>query len=452
MNPTTRLQILERLQYDYLRALNLSAKSALLDEAQRVLAVGRKYLIRLCSRPTDSRPTKPRTGRPVRYGTSVKAALKDLWLAMDQPCSKHLKAGLVYWIPSWEQRHGPYGAEIKDLVQRISPAQIDRLLASVKTQYPAKVRPTSVNEVRRQIPIRQGPWEVSVPGWLEADTVFHSGGNPSGSFVRSLCVTDIWSGWTEVRATWNQTHHRVHERLREIECMLPFPLIGFDTDNGSEMINYAILSYLKQRPEPVEITRSRPYHSNDNAHVEQKNRTHIREFIGHDRIDEQALVAPLNQAYEAWCLLRNLYHPSSKLLSKARVGGRLIKRHEKQPQTPCQRLLEHEGLSASRKTQLEKLLETNDPMSLAAKVENNLRAYMRVRIELASKRDGEEWGVAAELVSVATDSGGMGASSLRSATPIPPPSCAPPTNSVPAMNRKRRLTGINQTTKTQQSA
>jgi hypothetical protein len=102
MNPTTRLQILQRLHYDYLRASNLRAKGVLLDDAQRLLSVGRKYLIRFCNRPTDSRPPKPRTGRPVRYGPAVKAALKDLWLVMDQPCSSHLKAGLAYWIPSWE--------------------------------------------------------------------------------------------------------------------------------------------------------------------------------------------------------------------------------------------------------------------------------------------------------------------------------------------------------------
>lgn len=424
MSQNARHEVLQNMQYHYLRAADQSAKSALLDTAEQLLGVGRKYLIRRFNRATDSRAPKPRTGRPVRYGPAIKAALKNLWLAMDQPCSKHLKAGLEHWIPSWEQRHGPYAQAVKPLLLSISPAQMDRLLADIKTHYPAKVRPSSINEVRRQIPIRQGPWETTGPGWFEADTVFHSGGDPSGSFVRSLCVTDIYSGWTEIRATWNQTHHRVHERLREIEDCLPVPLLGFDSDNGSEMINQAVLAYLRHgrpRPAPVEITRSRPYHKNDNAHVEQKNRTHIREFIGYERIDQSELVEPLNRAYQAWSLLRNLYHPSSKLLRKERRGSRIIKQHETRPQTACQRILDHPKSSAQSKAQLQALLKANDPLSLRGEVESRLREFYTMQTCLqASAGAGRR---AVDMVSATTASGAGAQSSLRSpCAPAPAPS------------------------------
>lgn len=137
----------------------------------------------------------------MQYDGSVKAQLKSLWLLMGQPCSKLMQVGLSLWIPSWEARHGVLKATLKTKLLKISPAQIDRLLQSVKLNYPSKRAPHCANEVRRQIPIRQGPWDVSGPGWFEADTVFHSGGNPGGSFVRSFCMTDIYSGWTEVRPT-----------------------------------------------------------------------------------------------------------------------------------------------------------------------------------------------------------------------------------------------------------
>jgi hypothetical protein len=432
MSQQSRHEVLKNLQYHYQRAAGGAAKGALLDSAQKMLGVGRKYLIRKLNAPTDSRPPRPRTGRPAAYGAPVLAALRSLWMAMDQPCSKHLKAGLRLWIPSWEAHHGPFVPAVRQALERISPAQMDRLLKNVRVNCPPKHRPRAANDVRAQIPIRQGPWQTSGPGWFEADTVFHNGGDPSGSFVRSLCMTDIYSGWTEVRATWNQSHLKVHERLREIESTLPFALVGFDTDNGPEMINEAVLSYLRKRGTPVEVTRSRPYHKNDNAHVEQKNRTHVREFIGYDRMDNMALVSPLNEAYIAWSLWRNLYRPSSKLLSKERVGAKMIKRHERAPLTPCERILAHPQTTAATKECLAQLLARHDPLTLWGTVQEHLREFAREQKALLSPHtehtehtehvEGEAGG-ATDNVRVLPGSGPGRPSSLRSlGLPEPAPS------------------------------
>jgi hypothetical protein len=388
MSQKSRSDCFKSLQYHYLRATNLASKGALLDSAVNLLGVGRKYLIRKFGTPCDSRGPKPRTGRPVEYDAGVKAALKSLWLAMDQPCSKHLKAGLPLWLPSWEARHGAFSTEVRLGLERISPAQMDRLLKDVRVKCGKKKPRSEANNVRHQIPIRQGPWETTGPGWFEVDTVFHNGGDPSGSFARSLCATDIYSAWTEVRATWNQSQMRVHERLSEMEGGLPFPMLGYDSDNGTEVLNSAVVSYFRGRLVPVLMTRSRPHQSNDNAHVEQKNRTHVREFIGYERIGDLALVEPLNSSYIAWSLWRNLYRPSSKLLSRERQGSRVIKKHEKTPMTPAQRILEHPQVSEEIKARIRQLLQDNDPLTLWDTVQGHLKRFVAVQKSLQAAQEG----------------------------------------------------------------
>jgi hypothetical protein len=425
MSNLSRHEYLQTLQYHYIRASDRAAKARLLDSAQQTLKVGRKYLIRLFARACDSRPPKPRLGGMIIYGNVLKGSLKEFWLLMGQPCGKLMRAGLGLWIPSWERRHGCLEPGLKSQLEKVSAAQIDRMLRSVKMEYPLKIRPHPANEVRRQIPIREGPWQAAGPGWFEADTVFHGGGNPCGSFIRSLCMVDIYSGWTEVRATWNQSDLKVHARLREIEHGLPMPILGFDTDNGSEMINEAVLRYLRDRKDPVEVTRSRPYHKNDNAHVEQKNRTHVRELLGYERFDHLELVDALNELERAWSLLRNLYSPTLKLEGKERHGARLIKRYEKHPQTPWERIQLHPGTSEATKTRLKELMSKHDPLSLRDEVERKLGAFHALKARLEREREKPE-GQPADLEGAGFGLRGAGHASLRSASPAPlQPSPAP---------------------------
>jgi hypothetical protein len=365
-----------RWQYHY--AKDKQTKSRILDSFCALRGLERKYAIKLLggSRgvPSGEAKSRGRGGSLARYGPTEIAVLKTVWLLSEQPCGKRLKALLPLWVPSWERRNGELEAGCRQRLLSLSASHMDRLLACYKIGDGVR-RPHRVNEVRSQIPLRTGPWQVGGPGWLEGDTVAHCGTSMAGGFVWSLVLTDIWSGWTEVRVTWNRSDYVTHRRLEQIEGALPFDVVGFDSDNGGEFINGTVLRYYRQRQRPVEVTRSRPYHKNDNAHVEQKNRTHVREFLGHERIDRQELVELLNAVVEMWSLWNNLFCPTLKLLEKVRVGTRLKKVYEKHPRTPCQRLLESPALSATRKERLREQLARHDPWDMKIRIEQDLRTF-----------------------------------------------------------------------------
>jgi hypothetical protein len=365
-------------RWQYKHAKDKKAKGRILDSFCAMRGLERKYAIKLLRGAPRALvgPAKIRRrgGSAPRYGSSEIAVLKTVWLQSEQPCGKRLKALLPFWVPSWERHHGEIEAGCRQRLLSLSASHMDRLLAPYKTSGGAR-RPNPVNQVRSQIPLRTGPWQTSGPGWLEGDTVAHGGGSMSGCFVWSVVLTDIWSGWTEVRVTWNRGDYVTHERLEQIEGVLPFGILGFDSDNGGEFINGTVLRYFRQRERPVEVTRSRPYQKNDNAHVEQKNRTHVRQFLGYDRIGEKELVGPLNALVEKWSLWNNLFCPTLKLLKKERVGTRLKKVHEKHACTPCQRLLESPAVSVAIKDRLRGQLLEHDPMEMKAGIEQDLRAF-----------------------------------------------------------------------------
>src|SRR5690606_31184711 len=178
----------------------------------------------------------------------------------------------------------------------------------------------------------------SRPGFLEADTVAHCGGSLSGDFVWSVTYTDICSGWTCNRAVWNKGSTGIVEATREVEAALPFDLLGFDCDNGSEFLNWHLVRYFQQRPCPVSFTRSRPYKKNDHAHVEQKNWSHVRQLLGYDRFEDPHLCPLINTLYrDYWEPLNNYFIPNAKLIHKTRLGSKIKIRHDKQ-MTPCARL------------------------------------------------------------------------------------------------------------------
>ena len=279
-------------------------------------------------------------------------------------------------VPSWERHYGALKAEVRLGLLQISRTQIDRVLAPFRARSVGR-RPSPGCEVRRQVPLRTGPWEVSGPGWVEVDTVAHCGGSMRGCFAWSACMTDIYSEWTEVRTAWNRSDRVILERLRESEASLPFGLRGYDSDNGGEVLNRAILQWLRERPEPVEVSRSRPYRKNDNAHVEQKNLTHIRQLPGWERIGEMSVIAPLNALMADWSLWNNLYSPTLKLLSKERRGEQVTRKWEKEARTPAQRVLAHSTAGSAVRSKVERALENNDPISLKHSIENQLAAVHR---------------------------------------------------------------------------
>jgi hypothetical protein len=206
--------------------------------------------------------------------------------------------------------------------------------------------------------------------------VAHCGGSLEGDFVWSVTYTDIHSGWTANRAVWNKGAHGIAEATRAIESALPFELLGFDTDNGSEFLNWHLLRHFQDQPKAVGFTRSRPYHKNDNGHVEQKNWTHVRQLLGYDRLDDPELVAPINALYrDCWEPLHNHFLPSAKLEQKSRDGAKIKRRHDK-PLTPCQRLLASPEVSGAAKRRLQAERAVLNPFELHRRLEEGLRGIL----------------------------------------------------------------------------
>jgi hypothetical protein len=213
---------------------------------------------------------------------------------------------------------------------------------------------------------------------LEADSVAHCGRSLAGNFTWSLVYTDLASGWTEGRAVWNKGASGVLQQTRDVEQQLPFALRGFDFDNGSEWLNWTLIRYLQRRPHPILVSRSRPYHKDDNAHVEQKNWMWPRQLLGYGRLAEPDLIEPINSVYkEIWGPLQNFFLPSMKLQRKWRDGSRWVRRHDR-PQTAHQRLLASGQLELKQRRRLRDWYESLDPFLLAASLEKRLKPILKL--------------------------------------------------------------------------
>jgi hypothetical protein len=302
-----------------------------------------------------------------------------MWLAAYQPCGKRLKAMLGLWLPHWERRHGALDSPVRQSLLAMSASTLDRLLKPIRARRRKGLCATrSVRQIEGQIPIRTRFQEVDGPGFFEADTVAHCGTSLAGAFVWSLTFTDIWSGWTENRAVWNRSSAQIVGRIEDIERGLAFEVEGFDSDNGREFLNWNLVRYFRDRAAPVEFTRSRPYRKNDNAHVEQKQWTHVRQLLGYDRLEDRRLVRLINDLYRnEWRALQNFFFATMRLISKSREGGRLRRCHDR-PRTPYERLLESSKVSEEGKAQLRREFASLDPVLLRESAETKLREIFRV--------------------------------------------------------------------------
>jgi hypothetical protein len=282
---------------------------------------------------------------------------------------------LRLWLPGYEELYGPLEEGVRKKLQSISPSTIDRLLERTRLEHTRRGRTTTKpgTLLRNKIPIAVGQWKETRPGFLEGDTVAHCGTSMAGQFAWTLDCVDIATGWTEQRALWNKLDHAIVKQLRSIEKSLPFPLLGFDSDNGSEFLNQKVLMHFLGRQTPVQFTRSRAYKKDDNAHVEQKNWTHVRQWFGYDRLDNHEVIDALNDIYEnEWRIFHNFYSPSVKLLSKERVGSKNIKKFDA-PKTPYQRVMESSYVSDYAKSGLQKIFENTNPFLLRRALEKKIK-------------------------------------------------------------------------------
>ena len=263
----------------------------------------------------------------------------------------------------------------------ISSTTIGRLLKPVRTQYKKRGRATTKpgTLLRKQIPLKTNQWDETRPGFLEADTVAHCGDSMAGMFAFTVDCVDIATGWTEQRAVWGKGETGVLEQIQHIEQSLPFSLLGFDSDNGSEFLNYHLLRHFTERKKPIQFTRSRAYHKDDNAHVEQKNWTHVRQWLGYDRLDNPQVVPLLNDLYtQEWRLFHNFFLPSVKLLAKERIASKTIRRYDP-PKTPYQRVMESPLVTPAIKRDLTAQFKTLNPFQLRAAIETKLKKIFQTQ-------------------------------------------------------------------------
>lgn len=376
---TERNEQLEGLRRRY-AGRGKEAKSRLLDEFCEQYGYERKYAIKLLQLRLDHRPLRHRAGPAPKY-EPVQEIIERIWNCAEQLCGKRLAPALDLWLPHYARHYGRLLPTQQKLLHSISAATLDRMLAERKAQArrgQSGTRPGSL--LRHQVPIQGEVWDERRLGFLEADSVAHCGSSMAGNFIWSLTYTDLASTWTEGRAVWNKGHHGVLEQTRHVEQTLPFVILGFDFDNGGEWLNWALIHYLQVRPKPVRVTRSRPYHKDDNAHVEQKNWMWPRQLLGYGRLEQERLLAPINALYQdAWGPLQNFFLPSMKLAKKWREGSRWVRRHD-EPQTAYQRLMAHGELPAKARRQLRDRFEALDPFVLAKEVERRLRPILSAAV------------------------------------------------------------------------
>jgi hypothetical protein len=361
---------------DRYRSANKARKGKMLDEFITITGYHRKAAIRMLLHKQE-RYVHHR-GRPGRYSVVIEP-LRAIWEASDRLCSKRLQPFLPEMIKVLRQ----HGEQRIDSVQEkllctMSPATIDRLLRSCRKlggRRPlSTTRPSSV--LKSSIPIRTfADWQENKPGFLEMDLVAHCGESVEGFYLTTLCAVDVASGWSECVPVWGKGQTRVRSAVHRIRQRLPFPLLGVDSDNGSEFINKCLYTYCQL--EGITFTRSRAYKKNDSCHVEQKNGNVVRRLVGYDRYASKVAYQCLIRIYDNVRLYMNFFQPTMKLWSKTRHGAKVLKVYEK-AQTPYQRLLQSGILSSEKKTEMAAIYNRLNPVSLLKQINANLEQLWRL--------------------------------------------------------------------------
>jgi hypothetical protein len=389
MSQSSKIEYLKMMRERYARRPGKRARGALIDEVCAMCGYERKYAIKVLRGKRRGVAVEGRGGPRRRYEPQeIQRVLKTIWLVAEQPCGKRMVAMMALWLPFYEGEHGALAEAARERLLKISASTIDRLLSPCRARLGARgrcgTRPGTL--LRTQIPIRTEHWDVQGPGYLEADTVAHGGNSGAGDFCYSLTLTDIFTQWTETRAIWNRGQHAVLERITEVEAVLPFAILGFDSDNGGEFINWHLYRHFSARPTVVAFTRSRAYRKNDNAHVEQKNWTHVRQLVGYGRLDQPEQAERLNDLYaKEWGWFRNFFCPVMKHL-RTEVEGSRKRRIYDRPQTPFERLKKAPGVDPRKLEELEKLKASLNPFRLKEVIERKLRAVLRYQPRPKSRR------------------------------------------------------------------
>ena len=352
-------------------------KTQILDEFIAVSGYHRKHAIRLFSDKTDNgvnrnNPSQVYHSRRI-YNEAVKEALIVTWEAADRICGKRLKAVLPDLVDAME-RHGHLNldSEVRKQLLKVSASTIDRLLSAIRNRSQSRRKRRRTKKISTKIPVRTfADWDDPNPGYLEIDFVVHCGGFMAGSFIHTLVTTDVSSGWTEFLPLLAREQSLVVEGLNAIFQQILFPVLGIDSDNDSAFINDTLLAFCQKHH--IEFTRSRAYHKNDQAWIEQKNGAVIRRMVGHERFSGVVAGQALAHLYQAARLYVNYFQPSFKLRKKIRHGAK-VKRTYYPPATPCDRLLKHPAVDDQTKEKLRLQRKQLDPVKLLYRIRHGQSA------------------------------------------------------------------------------
>ncbi len=361
-------------------------KSLILDEFIAATGYARKYAIRLLTQPVLP-PAPLRRPRQPTYGPAVQDALLTAWAVANFICAKRLVPFLPELIPALE-RHGHLHLtdDVRAHLLSISPATADRILrVHRQAERPQGLTTTKAGRfLKHQVPVRTfTEWNETRPGFVEADLVAHCGTSPDGSFLHTLVLTDVATGWTECLTLPYRSQHVVVQALERAQQLLPFPLLGLDTDNGGEFLNAEVFAFCER--EQITFTRGRAYRKNDQCYIEQKNGAIVRQMVGYDRFEGERAYRQLTELYRAVRLYVNVFQPSMKLLTKRRAGSKVSRTYDS-AQTPLQRLLASGILAPERREQLERLAHSLDPMRLLEQIRTLQDALWQHALLPASSR------------------------------------------------------------------
>jgi hypothetical protein len=371
MSQRSKREMIESIRPRYLRA-SKSGKKQILDELVATTGLHRKYAIRVMKHGYKPKGIK-KPGRRKVYQGEVVQALEQIWEIYGCICSKRLHPFLSEGITILERcRELTLSAEVKGLLLSMSRATIDRCLKRVRSANPqhglSTTKPGSL--LKQAIPIRTfTPWENEKTGFMEIDLVAHCGSTTEGTYLNTLTATDIATGWTECMALPNKTQQAVSEAIAQMRIDLPFPLLGIDSDNGSEFINETLLRYCQT--EQITFTRSRPYQKNDQAHVEQKNWSVVRHTIGYYRLDNLDELAMLKSVYADLRLYINFFQPVLKLIAKERINNKIVRRYD-QASTPYRRVLSSDAISLQVKSHLTDIYVHLNPVQLRTSIDTKV--------------------------------------------------------------------------------
>jgi hypothetical protein len=375
MTLNSKREYIEIMRARYLKA-DKKEKGQILDEFIKVTGYHRKAAIRVLTKKVKSGISHK--GRPTRYN-AVLQPLRSIWEASDRLCSKRLKPFIPEMIQVLRRQGEMHvNSDTEGQLAKLSPSTIDRMLRPYRLRGGRK--PLSATQrsklLKSSIPIRTfADWKEDKPGFLEIDTVAHCGESLAGFYLNTLCCVDVATGWIEPIPVWGKGQVRVKSAVHRIRRRAPFPILGLDSDSGSEFLNFCFSRYCQE--EMIIFTVSRPYKKNDSCYIEQKNGNIIRRLVGYDRYSSKAAYQSLERLYDIVRLYVNFFQPSMKLRGKTRQGAKVHKVYDT-AQTPYQRLLKSVVLNQSKKVELAATYNGLNPLRLLRQINDNLNQLWKL--------------------------------------------------------------------------